>query len=402
MKLFAPFKLAARALRRNKMRSLLTMLGVIIGVGSVIASVSITTGASKQVEDKVASLGQNVVTVFSGSFSTSGSRSGWGNAPTLTVEDAMAIKNEVANVVAVSPEVRDRMQILANGLNWNTAIQGESPDYPQIRDWDIADGAMFTEADVRSLAKVAVIGKTVVDQLFIGDEPIGHTLIIRNIPFKIVGVLESKGFNLFGQDQDDVVIIPYTSHMRRITKRTFVSSIMVQAADKDSIVQVQSDITTLMRDRHKSAEPDFTVRTQLELMAMATSTTRIMSVLLGAIASVSLIVGGIGIMNIMLVSVTERTREIGIRMAVGACSRDILIQFLIEAVTLSAAGGVMGIALGMAAAKITSHFTGWPTLTPYAWIGIACVSSAAIGIISGFYPAWKASRLDPIEALRYE
>jgi len=402
MKLFAPFKLAARALRRNKMRSLLTMLGVIIGVGSVIASVSITTGASKQVEDKVASLGQNVVTVFSGSFSTSGSRSGWGNAPTLTVEDAMAIRNEVANVVAVSPEVRDRMQILANGLNWNTAIQGESPDYPQIRDWDIADGAMFTEADVRSLAKVAVIGKTVVDQLFIGDEPIGHSLIIRNIPFKIVGVLESKGFNLFGQDQDDVVIIPYTSHMRRITKRTFVSSIMVQAASKDTITQVQNDITTLMRDRHKSAEPDFTVRTQLELMAMATSTTRIMSVLLGAIASVSLIVGGIGIMNIMLVSVTERTREIGIRMAVGACSRDILIQFLIEAVTLSAAGGVMGIALGMAAAKITSHFTGWPTLTPYAWIGIACVSSAAIGIISGFYPAWKASRLDPIEALRYE
>ena len=402
MRFLAPFKLAARALRRNKMRSLLTMLGVIIGVGSVIASVSITTGASKQVEDKVASLGQNVVTVFSGSFSSSGMRSGWGNAPTLTVEDATAIKNEVANVVAVSPEVRDRMQILANGLNWNTGIQGESPDYPQIRDWDIADGAMFTDSDVRSLAKVAIIGKTVVDQLFVNDEPIGHTLIIRNIPFKIVGVLESKGFNLFGQDQDDVVIIPYTSHMRRITKRTFVNSIMVQAADKDSITQVQDDITTLLRERHKSAEPDFTVRTQLELMAMATSTTRIMSVLLGAIASVSLIVGGIGIMNIMLVSVTERTREIGIRMAVGARSRDILIQFLIEAVTLSAAGGIMGIALGMAAAKITSHFTGWPTLTPYAWIGIACLSSAAIGIISGFYPAWKASRLDPIEALRYE
>ena len=402
MKFLAPFKLAARALRRNKMRSLLTMLGVIIGVGSVIASVSITTGASKQVEDKVASLGQNVVTVFSGNFSSSGMRGGWGSAPTLTVEDAAAIKNEVANVVAVSPEIRDRAQILANGLNWNTQVLGESPDYPQIRDWDIADGAMFTDSDVRSLAKVAIIGKTVVDQLFVNDEPIGHTLIIRNIPFKIVGVLESKGFNLFGQDQDDVVIIPYTSHMRRITKRIFVNSIMVQAADKDSITQVQDDITTLLRERHKSIEPDFTVRTQLELMAMATSTTRIMSVLLGAIASVSLIVGGIGIMNIMLVSVTERTREIGIRMAVGARSRDILIQFLIEAVTLSAAGGIMGIALGMAAAKITSHFTGWPTLTPYAWIGIACVSSAAIGIVSGFYPAWKASRLDPIEALRYE
>ena len=402
MKFFAPFKLAGRALRRNKMRSLLTMLGVIIGVGSVIASVSITTGASKQVEDKVASLGQNVVTVFSGNFTSGGMRGGWGSAPTLTVEDTTSIKNEVANVVAVSPEVRDRMQILANGLNWNTQIQGESPDYPQIRDWDIADGAMFTDADVRSIAKVAVVGKTVVDQLFINEDPVGQTLIIRNIPFKIVGVLESKGFNLFGQDQDDIVIIPYTSHMRRITKRTFVNSIMVQAASKDTITQVQDDINTLLRDRHKSAEPDFTVRTQLELMAMATSTTRIMSVLLGAIASVSLIVGGIGIMNIMLVSVTERTREIGIRMAVGARGRDILIQFLIEAVTLSAVGGIMGIALGMGAAKITSHFTGWPTLTPYAWIGIACVSSAAIGIVSGFYPAWKASRLDPIEALRYE
>ena len=402
MKFLAPFKLAGRALRRNKMRSLLTMLGVIIGVGSVIASVSITTGASKQVEDKVASLGQNVVTVFSGNFTSGGMRGGWGSAPTLTVEDTTAIKNEVANVVAVSPEVRDRMQILANGLNWNTQIQGESPDYPQIRDWDIASGAMFTDADVRSIAKVAVIGKTVVDQLFINQDPVGETLIIRNIPFKIVGVLEAKGFNLFGQDQDDIVIIPYTSHMRRITKRTFVNSIMVQAASKDTIEQVQEDINTLLRDRHKSAEPDFTVRTQLELMAMATSTTRIMTILLGAIASVSLIVGGIGIMNIMLVSVTERTREIGIRMAVGARARDILIQFLIEAVTLSAFGGILGIALGMGAAKITSHFTGWPTLTPFAWIGIACVSSAAIGIVSGFYPAWKASRLDPIEALRYE
>jgi putative ABC transport system permease protein len=402
MKFLAPFKLAARALRRNKMRSLLTMLGVIIGVGSVIASVSITTGASKQVEDKVAALGQNVVTVFSGNFTSGGMRGGWGSAPTLTVEDTTAIKNEVANIVAVSPEVRDRMQILANGLNWNTQIQGESPDYPQIRDWNIADGAMFTDGDVRSIAKVAVIGKTVVDQLFINQDPVGQTLIIRNIPFKVVGVLEAKGFNLFGQDQDDIVIIPYTSHMRRITKRTFVNSIMVQAASKDTINQVQDDITTLLLDRHKSAEADFTVRTQLELMAMATSTTRIMSVLLAAIASVSLIVGGIGIMNIMLVSVTERTREIGIRMAVGARGRDILIQFLIEAVTLSAVGGIIGIALGMGAAKATSHFTGWPTLTPYAWIGIACVSSAGIGIVSGFYPAWKASRLDPIEALRYE
>jgi len=402
MRFLAPFRIAARALRRNKMRSLLTMLGIIIGVGSVIAAVSITTGATKQVEDKVASLGQNVVTVFSGNQSMGGMRGGWGSAPTLTVEDSRAIKNEVVNVVAVSPEINDRMQVLANGLNWNTRILGESPDYAQIRDWDIANGGMFTDGDVRALAKVAVVGKTVVDQLYPNEDPIGQTLIVRNIPFKIVGVLESKGFNLFGQDQDDVVIIPYTSHMKRITKRNFVNSIMVQAASKDTITQVQSDITTLMRDRHKSAEPDFTVRTQLEVMQMATQTSKIMSVLLAAIASVSLLVGGIGIMNIMLVSVTERTREIGIRMAVGARGRDILIQFLIEAVTLSAAGGLIGIALGMIAAKIVAASTGWPTVTPVIWIGIACVSSAGIGIVSGFYPAWKASRLDPIEALRYE
>jgi putative ABC transport system permease protein len=402
MRFFAPFKIAARALRRNKMRSLLTMLGIIIGVGSVIAAVSITTGATKQVEDKVASLGQNVVTVFSGNFSSGGMRGGWGSATTLTVEDGRAIKNEVANVVAISPEVRDRAQILANGQNWNTQVMGESPDFPQIRDWDLADGVMFTEGDVRSLAKVAIIGKTVVDQLFAEQDPVGQTLIIRNIPFKVVGVLATKGFNLFGQDQDDVVVIPYTSHMRRITSRNFLNSIMVQAADKNSITQVQEDISALLRDRHKSAWPDFTVRTQLELMQMATSTARIMSVLLAAIASVSLLVGGIGIMNIMLVSVTERTREIGIRMAVGARGRDILIQFLIEAVTLSAVGGLIGIALGMMTAQIVAASTGWPTVTPVLWIGIACVSSAGIGIVSGFYPAWKASRLDPIEALRYE
>ncbi|TAL05843.1 MAG: FtsX-like permease family protein [Verrucomicrobia bacterium] len=402
MRLLATIRLAIRALRRNKMRSVLTMLGIIIGVGSVIAAVSITTGATKQVEDRVSALGQNVVTVFSGSFTSGGARGGWGGAPTLTIEDAQAIKAEVANVVAVSPEVRDRNQVLANGLNWNTMILGEGPDYPQIRSWSVGDGAMFTDADVRGVSKVAVVGKTIVDQLFPSEDPVGQTIRIRDIPFKIVGVLAPKGFNLFGQDQDDTVVIPYTSHMRRVSKRTFVNSILVQCSTADAITRVQQDITDLLLQRRRGKEQDFTVRTQLEVAQAMTATSKTMSVLLGAIASVSLIVGGIGIMNIMLVSVTERTREIGIRMAVGARAGDILVQFLVEAVTLSAIGGLFGICLGMATAHIVASSTGWPTLTPVSWIVIAAFSSAIVGIISGFYPAWKASQLDPIEALRYE
>ena len=304
-------------------------------------------------------------------------------------------------MVAVSPEVRDRNQILANGLNWNTQILGESPDYPQIRNWNLASGSMFADLDVRSVAKVAVIGKTVADQLFPNEEPVGQTLRIRDIPFKIVGVLEAKGFNLFGQDQDDTVIIPYTSHMKRVSRRTFVNSIQIQAVSADSIVKIQQDITDTMLVRHRG-EQDFTVRTQLELAKTMTETSKTMSILLGAIASVSLIVGGIGIMNIMLVSVTERTREIGIRMAVGARGGDILVQFLVEAVTLSLIGGLIGIGLGVGASQLVSSLMNWPTLTPVSWIVVASLSSGVVGIVSGFYPAWKASKLDPIEALRYE
>lgn len=402
MRVFATIRLAMRALRRNKLRSVLTMLGIIIGVGSVIAAVSITSGATKQVEDQVSALGQNVVSVFSGNYTSGGARGGWGGATTLIVEDAKAILQGVANVVAVSPEVRDRNQVLANGLNWNTMIMGESPEYPQIRNWEMGSGAMFTEQDVRSVAKVAVIGQTIADQLFPNEDPIGQTIRIRDIPFKVVGTLASKGFNLFGQDQDDTVVIPYTSHMKRVSRRTYVSSVLVQVTRAEDISQVQADITDLMKSRHRSAEPDFTVRTQLELAQVATDASKTMSVLLASIASISLIVGGIGIMNIMLVSVTERTREIGIRMAVGARAHDILIQFLVEAVTLSAIGGVIGISLGVGAAHVIASLKELPVLTPVVWIGVASISSAVVGIISGFYPAWKASQLDPIEALRYE
>ena len=401
MRLLATLKIAGRALRRNKMRSLLTMLGIIIGVGAVIGSVSLTSGATKQVEDQVSSLGESVITVFSGNFTSGGMRGGWGSAPTLTVPDSQAIKS-VKNVVALSPEVRDREQVLANGLNWNTQVMGESPDYAQIRNWDIAAGSMFSDMDVRTLAKSAVIGKTVADELFPNENPVGQTIRIRNLPFLVVGLLASKGFNLFGQDQDDVVIVPYTSHMHRITTRTFVNDILVEAANDKAIDGVQQDITDLLLTRHRSKEQDFTVRNQLELMQAVTATSRTMGFLLAGVAAVSLVVGGIGIMNIMLVSVTERTREIGIRMAVGARAADILVQFLIEAVTLSAIGGIIGIMGGMAFSWLIAHVQHLPIVTPVAWIIIAVISSAVIGIFSGFYPAWKASKLDPIDALRYE
>ncbi len=402
MRVLATIKIALRALRRNKMRSLLTMLGIIIGVGAVIGSVSLTSGATKQVEDQVSSLGESIITVFSGNFTSGGMRGGWGSAPTLTIEDANAIARNVQDVVAISPEVRDREQVLANGLNWNTQVMGESPDYPQIRNWQIASGSMFGDSDVRSLSKVAVIGQTVVDELFPNEDPLGQTIRIRNLPFKIVGVLAPKGFNLFGQDQDDIVVVPYTSHMHRITARTFANDILVEAANDQVINKVQNDISDLLLARHRSKEQDFTVRNQVELMQAVTASSRTMGFLLAGVAAVSLAVGGIGIMNIMLVSVTERTREIGIRMAVGARAHDILVQFLIEAVTLSVIGGSIGIALGMAFSVLVASAKNMPTVTPVFWIAVAFISSGAIGIVSGFYPAWKASKLDPIDALRYE
>ena len=402
MRLVATTIIALRALRRNKMRSVLTALGMIIGVGAVIAMVSIGNGAKAQVEASIASLGQNIISVFPGTLTTGGARGGWGTASTLTPEDALAIQTEIAGVVAVSPSVRDRQQILANGLNWNTSINGESPDFLSIRDWGLAEGVIFTDLEVRSTAKVAVIGQTVADQLFPGSSPIGQTLRIRNIPFKIIGVLKPKGFNYFGSDQDDTVLIPYTSAMRRVARRTNLSSILIQAATQDQMPRIQQEITDLLQQRRQGREPDFTVRNQMELAEAATATSRTMTGLLGAIAGVSLIVGGIGIMNIMLVSVTERTREIGIRLAIGAHDHDIRLQFLIEAMVLSLMGGALGILIGVGASQIVSQLNGWPVQVSSASIIVAFVFSGAVGIGFGFYPAHKAAKLDPIEALRFE
>ncbi len=402
MRFFTTFLVALRALRRNTMRSILTALGIIIGIGAVITTVSLGTGAKNRVESQVAALGQNIITVYPGSFSSGGMRGGFGSSATLTIEDAEAISAEVADVEGVSPEVRDRNQVLANGLNWSTNINGESPDYPSIKNWRIVSGSMFTDQDVKSLAKVAVIGKTVADQLFPNEDPVGQTIRIRNLPFRILGVLDVKGFSLFGSDQDDVVIIPYTSHMRRVSRRTSISSILIEGSSPEKLDVVKQRIEDLLTQRRKGREPDFTVRTQEELAQAATETSKAMTFLLTSIAFVSLVVGGIGVMNIMLVSVTERTREIGIRLAIGAHGRDVLLQFLIEAILLSLLGGILGILTGVGASEFISTYFGFPTVVAPWSIGLAVAVSTVIGIFFGFYPARKAAQLDPIEALRYE
>ena len=405
MRILATIKIAMRALRRNKLRTALTMLGIIIGVGAVIAMVGIGNGAKAQVQARIAALGQNVILIFSGSINRSGVFSGFGGAGTLTVEDALAIQNEVAGVAAVSPEARSGGQIMAGNNNWSTQIMGEGVDYFTIRQWEFADGGMFTEADVRAAAKVCVLGKTTADKLFPGEDALGQSIRIKNVPIRVLGVLRPKGVSMMGSDQDDTVIVPYTTCMRRLAGITTLRAINVQAVSPDQIFAVQNGVTDLLRQRHRiqpGRDDDFIIRNQQEISETANATTETMTALLAGVAIISLIVGGIGIMNIMLVSVTERTREIGIRMAVGARGRDILSQFLIEAVTLSSIGGILGIGLGIGGAKMITMIKNWPTLVPLDWIIISFVVSAAIGVAFGFYPAHKASRLDPIDALRYE
>jgi putative ABC transport system permease protein len=405
MRYLVILKVAFRALRRNKLRTVLTMLGIIIGVGAVIAMVALGRGAKDAVQARIAALGQNVIMVFSGSVNRGGVYSGYGGAGTLTVEDALAIEKEVPGVVAVSPESRFSGQIMVGNNNWNTEGRGEGVDYLLIRQWDLAEGSMFTEADVRSSAKVCILGKTTADKLFPNEDPVGKVIRIKNVPVTVLGVLKAKGASMFGSDQDDTVIAPYTTGMKRLAGVTMLSRINVQAESAERITEVQNGITELLRQRHRiqpGRDDDFMMRSQQELAETQTATADSMTALLAGVAIISLIVGGIGIMNIMLVSVTERTREIGIRMAVGARGRDILLQFLVEAVALSSTGGVLGIALGFGGAKLITLLKQWPTLVLADSIIVAFVFSAAVGIFFGFYPARKASKLDPIDALRYE
>jgi len=407
MNLFLTIRIAIRALTRNKLRSILTMLGIMIGVGAVIANIAIGQGASSQAQASIANMGNNMLFVQSGSMNTAGMRGGAGSSNTLTPDDAAAIETECPAVRAVSPAVFANGQLVFGNQNWVASgrIQGTNEKFPDIRSWPIAAGEFFTEGDVRTAARVCVIGKTVADNLFAGNDPVGLTMRIRNLPFRVIGVLSTKGQNQYGQDQDDTVIVPYTAAQKKMLSITFINQIMVSAVSPSATYTAESQITDLLRQRHKlgaNQDNDFFVRNLTDIAELADANAKIFTNLLASIAGVSLLVGGIGIMNIMLVSVTERTREIGIRMAIGARSKAIRRQFLIESVTLSLAGGVFGIALGVAASIVISNTLSWPTLISPVSIFASVIFSAFVGIAFGYYPARKAAGLDPIEALRYE
>jgi putative ABC transport system permease protein len=398
-------RIALRALARNKLRAFLTMLGIIIGVGAVIAMVAIGEGAKSTIRAQIASLGTNVLIVLPGSNSQGGIRLGTGNVNTLLDSDARAMVRELPSISFASPVLRRPEQVVAGNLNWGTLAQGVAPEFQQIRDWQVADGRFLHEGDMDSAAKVAVIGETVARQLFGNDNPIDAVIRIRNIPFRVVGLLAAKGQTGQGTDQDDTVMIPYTTMQKRLMRTTWVQSIVVKAVSAERVQEAQEQITLLLRQRHRigqDREDDFNVRNLSDIAEAAQTTARVMAVLLGSVASISLLVGGIGIMNIMLVSVTERTREIGIRMAVGARSRDIMLQFLVEAVVMAATGGLIGIFLGIGSSEVLKQWAQWPTLISPTIVAIAFLFSGAVGVFFGFYPAKKAAHLDPIEALRYE
>ncbi len=406
MDLISILRIAMRALGRNKLRSGLTMLGIIIGVGAVIAMVGVGQGASKQVQDQIAAMGSNMLFVSSGTVNRGGLRLGWGQTKTLIYDDMKAILRECPAVKAAAPGSSTTAQIVFANDNWFTNVQGTEPQYFDIRSWPVESGALFTQADSDSAADVAVIGSTVRQNLFGATDPIGQTIRIRNLPFKVVGALTSKGQSAaMGQDQDDVVFVPITTLQRKLTGETWLRYIVVSAVSQQASYAAQDEITSLLRDRHRiraGQDDDFQVRHLADIAQLADQSSRVMTLLLASIASVSLIVGGIGIMNIMLVSVTERTREIGIRMAIGATEQDVQRQFLTEAVVLSLIGGAAGIFFGVGSSLLITKGLGWAVLVSPMAIVAAVVFSAAVGIFFGLYPARKAARLDPIEALRFE
>ncbi|MBF0329370.1 MAG: ABC transporter permease [Nitrospirae bacterium] len=401
-------KIALRALRVNKMRSMLTMLGIIIGVGAVITMLAVGTGAQRRISEQISSIGSNLIIILPGSTTTGGVRMGAGTQPTLSLGDAEAIQKECPAVMHVGPVLNGVGQVIYGSQNWSTAVVGTTPSMLNVRDWGLSEGRPFTNDEVRSGAKVCLIGQTVVDNLFGSANPIGQSIRIKKVPFTIIGILEPKGQSPNGQDQDDTIYVPVTTAQRQLFGTTFpgmVRTIMVKAKDAEQLYAAEKQITELLRQRHRIGprqDNDFTVRNLTQTLQAAEQSSKVMTLLLGAIASVSLLVGGIGIMNIMLVSVTERTREIGIRMAVGARTWDIRLQFLIEALIMSLIGGIFGIILGVSGSELLSMFAGWPTIVSTMSVISAFSFSGIVGIFFGFYPAYKASLLDPIEALRYE
>jgi putative ABC transport system permease protein len=408
IELWQSLKIALRALRVNKMRSFLTMLGIIIGIAAVIAMIAVGAGARKVISDQIASIGSNLLLVLPGSTTSGGLRAGSGSAAPLTMADVRAIAEECPSVALVAPTVRGVAQVVHGNLNWSTAVMGTTPDFLEIREWPVVSGRSMTESDVDGTTRHALLGQTVAEQLFGAEDPVGSIIRIRNVPFTVIGVLVRKGQSPQGQDQDDVIVVPVRTAQRRLFGgRTpdSVGAIMVQAVNAPALSAAEEELRALLDQRRRigpNRERDYSVRNLSEILAVSEQSSRVMSLLLGSVASISLLVGGIGIMNIMLVSVTERTREIGIRMAIGARRRDILLQFLTEAVLLTVFGGLLGMLLGVGGAGIVSQLLGWPTLIAGESILLAFGFSAAVGIFFGFYPARKAASLSPIEALRYE
>ncbi|PYV15149.1 MAG: multidrug ABC transporter substrate-binding protein [Acidobacteria bacterium] len=399
------FRLAMRALARNKMRSALTMLGIIIGVGAVIASVAVGEGAANEIQQQITNLGENMIWIEAGGRQVNGVRTGTYGTKSLTMEDAKAIAAQVSLVTNISRHVDTHVQVIYGSGNWNTTVRGVTPEYLSVRKWDIARGASFFTSDVESAANVCLLGQTVVDYVFGEEDPLGKTIRVNAVPCKVIGVLTRKGLSPFGQDQDDTILMPVTTVQKKIKGIDWLDDIMCSGVTPDSIPAAEKQITALLRERHHlrpDEDDDFNLRHPADIAQTRAQSEKIMTLLLASIASISLVVGGIGIMNIMLVSVTERTREIGVRLAVGATESDVQMQFLSEATVLSLVGGVAGILVGIAGSYVISRTLSWPTLIQPFAIAVAAVFSAAVGLFFGFYPARKAARLDPIEALRYE